>query len=158
MVPPKYLAVLQTLYTRLQSTPINWALTGSTSFALQGMPVRPHDIDLQTDAAGAYQLEHLFAEFSVQKVAFSAAGHIRSHFGALVIGGIRVEIMGDIQKQLPDGSWELPARLQDYRCFVEAGEMRIPVLSLEYEYRAYLTLGRLEKAELIRQWLIRFKE
>jgi len=31
--------------------------------------------------------------------------------------------------------------------------MRIPVLSLEYEYRAYLRLGRREKAEKIRRWL-----
>jgi len=31
--------------------------------------------------------------------------------------------------------------------------MRIPVLSLEYEYQAYLKLGRIEKAEMLRSWL-----
>lgn len=31
--------------------------------------------------------------------------------------------------------------------------MQLPVLSLEYEYRAYIKLGRKEKAELIRKFL-----
>ena len=31
-----------------------WGLTGSTSFALQGMDYEPHDIDIQTDEATAY--------------------------------------------------------------------------------------------------------
>ncbi|MBN1373038.1 MAG: hypothetical protein JW987_13960 [Anaerolineaceae bacterium] len=32
-------------------------------------------------------------------------------------------------------------------------DLRLPVLALEYEYRAYLQMGRLEKAEQIRRRL-----
>lgn len=31
--------------------------------------------------------------------------------------------------------------------------MQVPVLSLEYEYQAYLKLGRIDKAEILRKWL-----
>lgn len=31
--------------------------------------------------------------------------------------------------------------------------MQIPVLSLEYEYQAYLKFGRVERAEILRKWL-----
>jgi hypothetical protein len=43
--------------------------------------------------------------------------------------------------------------LDCYKRFVEIEKMKIPVLSLEYEYQAYLKLGRVEKAKLLRDWL-----
>jgi hypothetical protein len=61
--------------------------------------------------------------------------------------------MGDIQKRLGDQSWEKPVKVEYYRRWVEVGGMLIPVLSLEYEYQAYLKLGRIEKAEMLRSWL-----
>ncbi len=33
-----------------------WALTGSASFALQGVSLAPEDVDVQTSAAGAYEV------------------------------------------------------------------------------------------------------
>jgi hypothetical protein len=61
--------------------------------------------------------------------------------------------MGDIRKRLEDGTWEDPVDLNKYKRFVETHGMKIPVLSLEYEYQAYLKLGRVEKAETLRKWL-----
>ncbi|MCW5852548.1 MAG: hypothetical protein KIT87_20910, partial [Anaerolineae bacterium] len=66
---------------------MTWAVTGSVGMALQGIPVEPHDIDLQTDAAGAYEIQRRLAEYSVQPVAFLAGERMRSHFGRLVIEG-----------------------------------------------------------------------
>jgi hypothetical protein len=134
---------------------VNWVVTGSLGFALQGVPVDVHDIDIQTDKEGAYEIERRFSEFVIKKVAFRSTDKIRSHFGILMIDGIRVEIMGDIQKRLEDGSWEEPVDLNRYKRFVEIRGMKIPVLSLEYEYQAYLKLGRTEKAEILKKWLQR---
>ena len=153
MLDPTYRAVLRVIAQRLQDTSINWVVTGSCGFALQGLAVAVHDIDLQTDAAGAYAVERLFADQSTRKVSFSASERIRSHFGALVIDGIQVEIMGDIQKRLGDGTWEAPVDISRYKRWVALDGMRIPVLALEYEYEAYLKLGRIEKAEMLRRWL-----
>jgi len=153
MIKPKYLDVLRKIYARLNNTNINWVVTGSLGFALRGMPVEVHDIDIQTDMVGAYEIERLFSEFVVRKVTFSSADKIRSHFGVLMIDGIKVEIMGNIQKRLEDGTWEEPVDLNRYKRIVKVEEMQVPVLSLEYEYRAYRRLGRIEKAEMIRKWL-----
>jgi hypothetical protein len=68
------------------------------------MPVEPRDIDIQTDEAGAYAIARLFSECVTRPIAFSAADRIRSHFGALLVDGVKVEVMGDIHKRPDDGT------------------------------------------------------
>jgi len=153
MLNPDYLNVLRKIYARLVNTNIIWVLTGSLSFALQGIALQPHDIDLQSDEAGAYEIERRFSEFVVRKVTFSTAEKIRSHLGALSIDGIQVEVMGDISKRLDDGTWEEPVNLTRHKRIIIVEDMHIPILSLEYEYHAYLKLGRIEKAQILKQAL-----
>ena len=153
MLNPDYLKVLRKINDQLNNTSVNWAVTGSLGFALQGVPVEPNDIDIQTDKKGVYEIERRFSEFMTKRVTFSSTERIRSYFGELMIDGIKVEIMGDIQKRLEDGSWENPVDLEHHKRVVEVEGMQIPVLSLEYEYQAYMNLGRTEKAEMLRNWL-----
>jgi hypothetical protein len=155
MTRPAHLDALRTIHDRLRGSAVNWAVTGSLGFALQGVPVEPADIDIQTDEAGAYEIERRLSEFVVRPVAFSSAERIRSHFGVLVIDGVRVEIMGDIQKRREDSTWESPVDLQRHKRNVEVEGMSVPVLSLEYEREAYLRLGRTDRAEMLRRWLAR---
>ncbi len=157
MIEPRCLKILRMIHTRLNDTDVNWVLTGSLSFALQGVPVEVHDIDIQTDKAGVYEIERLFADFVIKKVNFASTEKIRSHFGTLMIYDIKVDIMGNIQKQLEDGTWEDPVDLNPYKQFVEVEGMQIPVLPLDYEYHAYLKLGRIEKAEMLRKYLASHK-
>jgi len=148
-----YLKVLRKINAQLNNTSVNWAVTGSLGFALQGVPVEPNDIDIQTDKRGAYEIERYFSEFVTKRAKFSSTERIRSHFGELMIDGIKVEIIGDIQKRLEDGSWENPVDLEQHKRVVEVEGMKVPVLSLEYEYQAYLKLGKIDKAEMLRNWL-----
>ncbi|HLG65897.1 MAG TPA: hypothetical protein VKY19_28530 [Ktedonosporobacter sp.] len=151
MIPLTHLIVFRQLYARLAETDINWVVTGSFSFALQGAPITPDDIDLQTDKAGAYAIERSFAQYVTRNVTFVTSEQIRSHLGALMIDAITVEIMGDIQKRLADGTWEEPLDLMQHRQFIAFEHMSIPVLSLEYEYQAYMKLGRIEKARMLQR-------
>ena len=153
MIDPVYFNVLRQIHARLCNTDVNWVVTGSLGFALQGVPVQPNDIDIQTDKAGAYEIESLFSDMVIRKVKFSDTERIRSHFGALKIDGIEVEIMGDIQKRDVDGVWEEIVDLVHYKRMVEIAGLIIPVLSLEYEYQAYLKFGRIERAKMLRKWL-----
>ena len=89
----------------------------------------------------------------IRKAIFSSVEKIRSHFGTLMIDEIKVEVMGDIQKRLADGSWEEAVDLKQYKRVVEIEGMQVPVLSLEYKYQVYLKLGRIEKAEMLKKWL-----
>ncbi|AEC52639.1 hypothetical protein PNA2_1724 [Pyrococcus sp. NA2] len=152
IIPQSHLKVLRKLYERLKNSDVNWVVTGSLGFALQGVSVEPHDIDIQTDKDGAYEIEKLFSEFVIEPVRFKESERIRSHFGVLMIDGIKVEIMGDIQKKV-NNEWEPPVDVSKYKRFVEIEGMKIPVLDLEYEYQAYLKLGRVEKAEMLKRFL-----
>ncbi|GAH37169.1 unnamed protein product [marine sediment metagenome] len=153
MLNPDYLKALRNINARLNNTSVNWAVTGSVGFALQGVPVEPNDIDIQTDKRGAYEIERHLSEFVTKRVKFSSTERIRSYFVELMIDGIKVEIMGDIQKRLEDGSWENPVDLEYHKRVVEVEGMKVSVLSLEYEYQAYMKLGRIDKAKMLRKWL-----
>jgi hypothetical protein len=155
MIAPRHLDVLRKIRARLEHADVNWVVTGSVGFALQGVPVSPDDLDIQTDEAGAYEIERLFSEFVVRKVAFSSAERIRSHFGVLSVDGVTVELMGDIQKKRDDGSWDNPVDLDRHKRVVEIEGISVPVLSLEYECDAYKRLGRTDKAAMLERWLRR---
>ena len=47
--------------------PLNnpWALTGSTGQYIQGMNLYPHDIDIQTDKAGAYAINKILLDYCI---------------------------------------------------------------------------------------------
>lgn len=153
MIKKSYLAVLRIICERLRDVPIAWAVTGSLGMALQGMRVEVHDIDLQADETGAYEIERRFADCVVQPVRYVASERIRSHFGRLEVEGVKVEVMGALQKWLDGQGWEKPVDVRRYRRFVDVDGMRVPVVSLAYEQRAYQKLGRLDKVRAIRRWL-----
>ncbi len=155
MLGQQFRKPLRLIASRLAGQPVNWALTGSASFALQGMDLQVHDLDLQSDANGAYEIERLMLEYRAEPVAYRVSERIRSHFGALEIDGVRVEIMGGLQKLLEDGRWEEPVDPARHRLFVPLEGLQIPVLSLDYEAQAYSRMGRLERAAQIRAFLNR---
>src|SRR5512133_1599855 len=103
-LPPQHLHALSILYPRLAELQFPWLITGSVGMALQGMPVEPHDIDLQTGRAGAQVIADLFPEFLIQPVGWTESARIRSHFGVLEVAGVKVEIMGDIENRPEDGA------------------------------------------------------
>ena len=153
-----HLKTLHKIADQLKEGSIKWVLTGSLGLAIQGLSVEVHDIDIQTDRAGAYEFEQRFAEYMVEPVRFSEAEMIRSHYGKFKIDGIKVEIMGDLQKRLDNQEWEAKANITDLRHWIEVDDLQVPVLPLAYEYQAYLKLGRMEKAEMIRIWLQKEKQ
>ncbi|GCE51229.1 hypothetical protein EI42_03386 [Thermosporothrix hazakensis] len=149
MVSDAYRTVLRRLVSELDG--VNWVLTGSLSFALRGLPLEPHDIDIQTDQAGAYMIERRFAAQVQRPVTFVESDRMRSYLGALLLDGLTVEIMGDIQKRPETGDWEPPVELYRYKRYIDIAGMRVPVLSLAYEAEAYRRMGRLERAEMLRR-------
>jgi hypothetical protein len=150
MIEMSYAKALRRIRNELQDKPVSWVVTGNLSLALQGVPVTPHAIDLQTDLAGALAIEQHLSQYVVCKVKYSPTEKIRSHCGELRIHGVKVEIMGDVQKRQEDGNWEEPVDLERHKQFVEFRGMTIPVLALEYEYEAYMKLGKFEKAAMLK--------
>ncbi|MFP4135640.1 MAG: nucleotidyltransferase domain-containing protein [Candidatus Acetothermia bacterium] len=152
MIPDEHLNVLRKLYSRIEDNGIDWVVTGSASFALQGVPVTPNDVDIQTDESGAYEIEELFSDRVIKEVEFSSTERIKSHFGALMIHGILVELMGAVQKYY-DGEWEPPIDIDRHKKFISLEGMEIPVLDLAYESLAYRRFGRVETADRLEKFL-----
>jgi len=148
---PEQRDALRQILLRLEYSAVQWALTGSAGHALQGVPVPVHDIDLQTDRAGAYRIAALFADAMAEPVALRESAKLRSHLGAMVIGVVSVEIIGGLQKGLPGGGWTAPVDVTAFRIWVSWRGLRVPVLALDYEWRAYEALGRHERAALLRR-------
>lgn len=151
---PAHITALRALLSRLTGQEgLVWALTGSTSFALQGMAVEAHDIDILCDRDSAYRIGALLADCCTKDVAPSQGRYIRSHFGQFVLEGVDIDLMGDSERMNPDGTWGEPAFLQPLIEWVEKEGLRLPVLSLEFEERAYRLLRRVERADAIAAFL-----
>lgn len=149
-LPPGHAAALETIRDTLDGERVEWALTGSTSFVLQGLDLEPDDIDVQTTERGAHAIEDCFADAVTEPVSQSAGEAIQSHFGRLRIEGVVVEVMGALRKRDREGEWTTPVPIDRHREFVEFRGRPIPVLSLEYEATAYERLGRTERAARLR--------
>jgi hypothetical protein len=153
MIEQQYLDVLRRICDLMHGSQIDWAVTGSLGMLLQGMDLPVHDIDLQTNEDGAYEIERRLSEFVVKPVLFKGSDRMRSRLGKLAIDGIQVEVMGAIQKRLPDGSWEPPVQVAEHRHWVDVQDLKVPVLELAYEAEAYQLMGREDRAAAIRLWL-----
>jgi hypothetical protein len=153
-IPTILVNALRRLYSRLENENVEWALVGSLGLAIRGAPIEPKDIDLMTDKDGAYQIEQLFSDFITYPVSFKTSNQIESHFGALNIDGVKVEIMGDFRIHLEDGGWHGPPDFSRFKEVKQFEEMPIPVLSLEWEYDSYHRLGREDRAEMVKRLLM----
>ena len=149
MVDPRLMVVLKRVVARLENRSVNWALVGSLGLAIRGVPVEPHDIDLMTDRKGAYEIERIFSEFVKERVALRISENIQSHYGALKMDGIKIEIMGEFRLRRKDGGWDEAPDLPMLRRLVKVEDIDVPVLALEWEHHSYSALGRTERAGAI---------
>ena len=153
LIPTEFLHALREIHRRMAETDVVWVVTGSLGLAIKGIPVTPHDIDIQTDRTGVEAFARLFAEEMVEAPYFRESAHTRSWFAVFEIGGVTVEVMGDVQHRDEDGFWEEPPNLEANRLFIQVADMSLPTLSLVFEEDAYRRMGRRGKAALIGQYL-----
>ncbi len=130
MVSEKHFGVLKFLKEILAGKDLNWALTGSTSFALQGLDFQPNDIYIQTDEKLAYKIGEILSNHAEKAVKFSSDGRIRSHFGKFNVKGLEVEVMGDLQKKHKD-KWTEPVDINEETKLIEHRSLELPVLKLD---------------------------
>ena len=153
MLNSSLIATLRSLASRLDKQPVNWAITASCSLALQGVPVAVRDIDVTTDRTGAYRIEQLFSAEMTRPVRLSHTETIQSFYGALLLEGYEVEVIGDAQYRRAGGEWDTLEDFAPHKHFLQVQEFILPVLTLEYEYSQYVRLGREAKVKLLAGWL-----
>jgi S-adenosylmethionine-dependent methyltransferase len=143
VVKPRWRAVLRHIVCQLREAGPAYQVVGGTAVALQGVPVPVKDLDLETDAEGAYRFQALFAGHATLPVALRESEVYRSHFGRFDFDGVTVEVMGDLHRREGEG-W-VPATTTN-QTTIDLDGTPVCVCWLEEGTLAYIRRGRLERA------------
>lgn len=144
-VKPRWRATLCQIARRLDEAGATYKTVGGASAALHGVPIPVKDIDLETDPDGAYRFQTLFADRSVEPVAFRESETYRSHFGRFDFDGVMVEVMGDLHRRESD-EWVPSAATTETT--VDLDGVSVRASWLEEETLAYVRRKRLDRAAL----------
>lgn len=145
--------VLEDLAPRFSG--LEWALSGSLALQLHSLPLEARDLDIQTDARGAKQISEILARYKIREIPFDPqAPHVRSRWMQFDLEGVSVDVMGDLEYRQPDDSWQPASDFKPHIRWLEAGNLKVPVLSLGYLLEFYIQLRRIERVRLIRSHLL----
>ena len=106
MLNPTFVEVIKIVSENIPSN-IKWAIDGSTSLALQGIDVTPHDIDILTDHEGTIRIQESLKKYNVVPISHSSNEKYDSYFGTFKMKGIKVDVMGDL-RVFRSGKWSTP--------------------------------------------------
>ena len=149
-LPEKHGRALQALLKLIPPKEFPWVLTGSGGLRLQGVNMSVHDLDIETDEQHIRMIEKQLAEYFKVPVHAWDTENMKSLDGKAEIEGIEVELLAEISHLLPDGTW---TGFTDFsqRLWLQWNGQSVPVFPLEIEAKAYESMGRHEKAGLIRE-------
>jgi len=140
---PLWKNVLKDIAQRLERAGVAYTVVGGSSASLHGVPIPVNDVDIETDAEGAYRGQALFSDHIAEPVLLREDRVYRSHFGCLEFSHCRVEIMGDLHRR--DAQRWVPSAART-RTTVNLEGVPICVSWLEEETLAYIRRGRLDRA------------
>ena len=146
----KTLNALKILYQKVDPNKTHWVLVGSSSLILQGVDVPvTNDIDIMARAVDCPEISNLLADYVISSPTGIIEGETtRCDYSAYNIDGVNLDLVGDIQNKLPDGSWSEIRNLDNYET-LNIGGMKLRVLSLYEEMRGYAAGGREDKVSAI---------
>lgn len=130
-----------------------WALTGSAGLRLQGVDIQIHDLDIHSNEKTIYILEQHLTQFMKTPVHYWESGGMRSLDGKVEIENIAIEILANIAHKKPDGTWTSYTDFSHLN-WLDYHGLQIPTFPLEDELEVYESMGRTDKATLIRKTIV----
>jgi len=152
----KIVNVLKFISKKLKKRKIKWVLVGSASLALQGVKIKPKDIDILTDKEGAFKFNQIFKKFEIKPVQFGKTKVFQSFLGRFKIKGVKVEVMGDLKEKRGRKWVSLSNRLKN-SSWIKIGEIKIPISQLKDELESYSKLKRKKDKIKIKKILEQFE-
>jgi hypothetical protein len=137
--------IVNILAGKLKDT--NFAFIGSINLYLQGLDVKPRDIDILTTPEDIKKIDKILAEYRTKDIYYDESEGRNSWRSFYEINGIEIEILGNVNNLCRD-----PKSL-DQRITILHGEHQVPCVSLENELKAYKKMGRDDKVRLIQDFL-----
>jgi hypothetical protein len=134
--PPKLEKALIEISNSLTRADIRWVLVGSTATCLNGLNVKPEDIDIIIEREKVYEVDRLFASkfHPVRRVKYGSTSVYSSHYGVFMVYNVKVEIMADLTICGENGCLEVV--FEDlYSCsrHIKVGKALVKVAPLEWQ-------------------------
>jgi hypothetical protein len=127
-----------------------WAVGGSASLALHGLPVDPRDLDLLVDHIAAAELVNALRGAIVSDEARWDRGDVRAVRRVLaVVHGVDVEILEGVEAAGPTGDVVVTAPDLDHVDQIIVCDRNIPVLSLSAMQVLLDATGNRERAAMV---------
>jgi hypothetical protein len=117
-----------------------WFIIGTTGLMLSSFDVEPNDIDILTDTQTAAEIKILLKSFEFPLI-LKDDGKFRSAFSRYIIGGVGVEIMGDLQVNTAN-SWTDVLSLIDHPQQVQSNGKFFQIPSITEQRKIYSLFGR----------------
>ena len=150
MIDQTFVDVLKKISSLLQGHGINWVVIGSTSLALQGVDIKPKDVDIISTKDDTFRISEILKEYETKPPEFGKTHLFESYMGVYTIDRIKVEVMGDLRMKAGDEWVSLSERLVS-PIIIEIDDMPIPVSSLKDQIVSYEKLGRPKDSERVRK-------
>jgi predicted nucleotidyltransferase len=127
-----------------------WAVGGSASLALHGLPVDPRDLDLLADQVAAAELIDGLRDAAVSDEVGWDRGDVRAVRRALaVVGGVEVEILVGVEAVGPAGDVVVPTPDLDRVDRIIVSGRPIPVVPLSAMHVLLDATGKRERAAMV---------
>lgn len=87
--------VLSVLAQMFQKNEIEWYIIGSTSEAVLGVDINPHDLDIAVHTSDFYKVKNLTRKYVIEPLGDNKGNWLVRYFGKLCVDGASVEIAAD---------------------------------------------------------------
>ncbi len=130
-----------------------WVLVGSTASYLNGLSVKPRDIDIIVEADKIYRVDEVFASgfLPIRRVKYSSDGIYSSHYGVFKVYNVKVEVMAELTICREYGCLKVEFEdLYSYSKNIKIGENVVKIAPLEWQLVANIMIpGKTERVKII---------
>lgn len=148
---------LRVIARKLENQNINWVIITSCSLALHGVKIEPGDIDIITDEAGSFKINHLLYEFKLDLPQNAPSDIFDSTMSKFLINNCHIEVMYNFKvKSSTDSQWHSMDKLLEDPDIIERDDIKAPVLPLSRSIELYTLMGRakdVHKVQAIEQYM-----
>jgi hypothetical protein len=137
---------IKEIATRLHKLDIDWTLIGSTNHLLQGLNVKPNDIDILISYKDLERTKILFSDvdYKIEELPNKEAQEMK-----FKMNGFDIQFCFDY----PHGKYHKKRNREDSIIMLDIEEIKIPAFKLEIEAECYDLANRKEKANKIREFI-----
>jgi hypothetical protein len=150
-IPIANIMALKKITEKFSGKNIDWVLIGSTSLAIQGVNVEVHDIDIKTDVKNADKIADMLKEYAVEPMHHKNSSQFKSYYGLFKINNVQVEVIADLET-MHEGEW-IKVENSRVKVIKRYEDMTLPLLELKEEYETYKRMGRMDKANKIKEFI-----